>query len=122
VNFLICRVRDGCLDVGPNYGLELARLGDFPSDITMEAKRVANLLADKETERRLASTSSKVVARRKTLTAVRLTKLEETNGSVTEPFLARFSIETGASSFCPPSRGPGEVPAQDAKRCSRSPG
>ena len=79
---LICRVRDGCLDVGPHYGLELARLGDFPNDVTTEAKRVANLLADKETEKRLASTSSKVISRRKTLTAVRPDKLEETEAQL----------------------------------------
>ena len=83
---LICRVRDGCLDAGPHYGLELARLGDLPSDVTTEAKRITNLLADKETERQLASTSSKVIARRKTLTMVRPDKLEETNDSATNHF------------------------------------
>ena len=100
---LICRVRDGCLDVGPHYGLELARLGDFPNDITTEAKRVANLLADKETERRLASTSSKVTTRRKTLTAVRPDKVGGNQWLSYEPFPARFSIETGTSLFCSPS-------------------
>lgn len=74
VDVLRYRVRDGCLDAGPHYGLDLARLGDFPDDITTEAKRIANLLADKETERRLASTSSKVIARRKTLIVVRPNK------------------------------------------------
>lgn len=76
VDVLIYRVRDGCLDAGPHYGLELARLADFPDDITTEAKRIANLLADKETERRLASTSSKIIARRKILTVVRLNNVE----------------------------------------------
>lgn len=79
-------MRDGCLDAGPHYGLELARLGDLPNDITTEAKRVANLLADKETERSLASTGSKVVARRKTLTTVRPDEVKETDGSAMNHF------------------------------------
>lgn len=103
VDVLICRVRDGCLDAGPHYGLELARLGDFPNDVTTEAKRVANLLADKETEKRLASGSSKVIARRKTLTAVRPDKVGGNRWLSYKPFPARFSIETGTSLFCSPS-------------------
>jgi DNA mismatch repair protein MSH4 len=51
-------------------GLELARLADLPSDVTLEAKRIATLLKKQEEERRIASTSSQVAVRRKALLTV----------------------------------------------------
>jgi hypothetical protein len=51
-------------------GLELARLADLPTNVTIEAKRVSLLLMKRERERKLTGANSQVAIRRKTLLTV----------------------------------------------------
>jgi hypothetical protein len=56
-------------------GLELARLADLPSQVIIEAKRVAELLKEREEERKTIGTSSRVAMRRKAILTVGLSSI-----------------------------------------------
>ncbi|KAG8852888.1 MutS protein msh4, partial [Serendipita sp. 405] len=61
------KICDGAPKETSHYGLELARLADFPAEIIKEATRVSNLLTEREEAKRKASAGSQITIRRKTL-------------------------------------------------------
>ncbi|KAL9709267.1 MutS protein msh4 [Leucoagaricus gongylophorus] len=61
------KIVDGASDSYGHYGLELARLADLPEDVILEASRVANHLAQVETQNEEESESSMIAKRRKAL-------------------------------------------------------
>ncbi|KAF9007936.1 muts domain V-domain-containing protein [Cyathus striatus] len=67
------KILDGVSDELGHYGLDLARLADFPTDVLNEAKRVAESLAALHSKHEEESQSSKVARHRKAL--LRLLKL-----------------------------------------------
>ncbi|KAG8885914.1 MutS protein msh4 [Tulasnella sp. 331] len=61
------RLLDGFAQPVPHYGLEMGRLADLPSDMLIEARRVAESLAAMEEEGRQASKSTRIQVRRKAM-------------------------------------------------------
>ncbi|KAI0324451.1 hypothetical protein GY45DRAFT_1375540 [Cubamyces sp. BRFM 1775] len=89
------RIIDGAPDSFDHYGLDLSRLADLPPPVITEARRVAELLADKEERDQQQSRTSKLAVRRKALLRLR-TQLGQALDHSTLPddelasYLARF--------------------------------
>ncbi|KAF5385565.1 hypothetical protein D9757_006793 [Collybiopsis confluens] len=65
------RIVDGAPEDTTHYGLELARLADFPDDVLTEATRVSTRLAELQSRHQAESNSTKVALRRKALLRLR---------------------------------------------------
>ncbi|KAJ8463218.1 hypothetical protein ONZ51_g10391 [Trametes cubensis] len=61
------RIIDGAPETFDHYGLDLSRLADLPPPVITEARRVAELLAEKEERDQQQSRTSKLAVRRKAL-------------------------------------------------------
>ncbi|TFY70152.1 hypothetical protein EVG20_g2859 [Dentipellis fragilis] len=93
------RIVDGVPEDMEHYGLELARLADFPNDVLVESRMVATQLADLEACQNEESESSKVATRRKVLLKLRtqLTQALEHSALPNEEFvsyISRFQKDT----------------------------
>ncbi|KAI0656744.1 muts domain V-domain-containing protein [Cubamyces menziesii] len=89
------RIIDGAPETFDHYGLDLSRLADLPPPVITEARRVAELLAEKEERDQQQSRTSKLAVRRKALLRLR-TQLGQALDHSTLPdqelatYLARF--------------------------------
>ncbi|KAH9891206.1 muts domain V-domain-containing protein [Cubamyces lactineus] len=89
------RIIDGAPEAFDHYGLDLARLADLPPPVSTEARRVAELLSEKEERDQQQSRTSKLAVRRKALLRLR-TQLGQALDHSTLPdeelatYLARF--------------------------------
>ncbi|KAF9074002.1 muts domain V-domain-containing protein [Rhodocollybia butyracea] len=65
------KIIDGAPEDDDDYGLQLARLADLPSDVLTEANRVSNRLAELQTRHQEQSDSTKIAMRRRALLRLR---------------------------------------------------
>ncbi|KAH7910010.1 muts domain V-domain-containing protein [Hygrophoropsis aurantiaca] len=92
------KIVDGASEDTDHYGLELARLADFPRDVTDEGRRVAIALANLDAQRNEESRTTLLAIRRRALLKLR-TQLTQTFEYSTLPdeelvaYLARFQRE-----------------------------
>ncbi|KAF8885255.1 DNA mismatch repair protein MutS [Gymnopilus junonius] len=65
------KIVDGAAEDFNHYGLQLAKLADLPSDVLVEAKRVADILTDLQTKHEESSEGYRIATRRKALLRLR---------------------------------------------------